>query len=553
MNRVLSLLLLFSLVPGILAAKEGKYDIAYIWDKSLDLVLDYQQELESLFEPAQSRKLLIVGRKDGTYGIVYDLDGDALSSAQEMVRQSETLRKAGLSECFAVEDQGYFRLFNVSYGLGPNFEDLKKLYARIYSYLGQEVGKNLFIEKTSSDNYTLIYRRRGDRVSTYAVASKHRKLLKRRKIYTSITPENNNPVIYGESSYLDGSGGSEPVSVAADSAEDAGPEPKDQSEVAVRAVVDAAKVSVPEPEKQPEVVTEAAEDMEVASGPEPARQPEVVAHLPSSAPVKSKIVHARVSSSVERDIEEYIQTLRKKGMLSSDESTGWMVFDLTKGESVVDINADQVFQAASMIKPFVALAFFHQAREGKFIYGPKSRSNMEQMIQRSNNSATNWVMKVAGGPEKCEEILRLHYSHIFKGTKIVEYIPAGGKTYRNSSIPSDYVRFLQALWNDELPYGKEMRRLMSLPGRDRLYNGTPIPQGTLVYNKTGSTAHLCGDMGILVPRDKQGRRYPYALVGIIERSSRPQDYGNWMLSRGNVIRKVSTIVYEEMKRQYRLL
>jgi beta-lactamase class A len=508
MKKVLILIFVFFLVAGKLAAKEDEYDIAYIWDKNLDLVLDYQQELETLFEPAQSRKLLIVGREDGAYGIVYDLNGDALSSAQEMVRQSEILRKADLSECFAVEDQGYFRLFNVSYGLGPNLDDLKKRYARIYSYLGQEVGKNLFIEKTDSDNYTLIYRRRGDRVSTYAVAKKHRKLLKQRKIYTSITPENNNPVIFGESSYLGDSGESD-----ADSA--------------------AVAVTAPKPESEKDV--------------------EAVVQVVSKEPVARKIVYAGSSSAVERNIEEYIQTLRKKGTLSSDESTGWMVFDLTKGESVVDINADQVFQAASMIKPFVALAFFHQAKDGAFIYGPKSRSKMELMIQRSDNSATNWVMRVAGGPAKCEEILRRYYSHIFKDTKIVEYIPAGGKTYRNSSIPSDYVRFLQALWNDELPYGKEMRRLMSLPGRDRLYNGTPIPQGTLVYNKTGSTAHLCGDMGILVPRDRQGRRYPYALVGIIERSSRPSNYGNWMLTRGNVIRQVSTIVYEEMKRQYQLL
>jgi beta-lactamase class A len=230
-----------------------------------------------------------------------------------------------------------------------------------------------------------------------------------------------------------------------------------------------------------------------------------------------------------------------------------MVYDLTKRKSLVDINADQLFQAASMIKPFVALAFFHQVKGGKLLYGPKSRRKMEAMIQRSNNPSTNWVMRVAGGPSRCEEILRAYYGHIFKNTRIVEYIPAGGKTYKNRALPSDYIRFLQALWNNELPYGKEIRRLMSLPGRDRLYNGTPIPQGTLVYNKTGSTAYLCGDMGILVPRDKKGRRYPYALVGIIERTSRPKNYGRWMLTRGNVIRKVSTLVYEEMKKQYKLL
>ena len=508
MFRVFIIYLLCSLSPSLLAAKNHAYDIAYIWADDLELVLDYQLELEKVLDPKYHRKLRIVGRETGEYGIVYDLNSDKLLAVKEMVRQGVFLGDAGLSECFVVEDEGYYRLFNVSYGLGPNLEDLKKLYAKIYHYLGQEVGKNLYIEKTDSDNYTLIYRRRGDRVSTYAVAKKHRKVLKRRKIYTSITPENNNPVIFGESSFLDKTTDSPDASSVA----------KKQQ----KSQIDRKKTVTSVPKPQPK--TDQRYSLGIGS-----------------------------DNDIEKSIEKYIKALRKKGKLSSDETTGWMVLDLTSGKRVVDINADQVFQAASMIKPFIALAFFHQAKDGKFIYGPKSRAKMERMIQRSDNPATNWVMRVAGGPAKCQEILQRYYGHIFKETKIVEYIPAGGKTYKNSAIPSDYVRFLRALWNNELPYGKEIRRLMSLPGRDRLYNGTPIPQGTLVYNKTGSTAHLCGDMGILVPRDKAGRRFPYALVGIIERSSRAKNYGNWMLTRGNVIRKVSTIVYEEMKRQYRLL
>jgi beta-lactamase class A len=161
-------------------------------------------------------------------------------------------------------------------------------------------------------------------------------------------------------------------------------------------------------------------------------------------------------------------------------------------------------------------------------------------------------MRQAGGPEKCEQILRSHYGSIFKNTLIKEYIPANGRTYRNSAMPSDYIRFLRALWNNEVPYGKELRRVMALPGRDRLYSGTPIPQGTLVYNKTGSTAHLCGDMGILVLKTVKGDRHPYAIVGIIERSSRADNYGQWMLTRGNVIRQVSTLVYQEMKKKHKL-
>lgn len=510
------LLLLYA--PTLLFSEPIQYDIAYLWDDNLSNVLDYQSQLEETLGDDAAAHLRIVGRKQGGYGIVYDYNGTALSSAQLMIKHSELLLEDGLPECFAVEDNGYFELYNVSYGLGPNLEDMKKRYSRVYNYLGNEVGKNLFIEQTDNNNYTLIYRRRGDRSSTYSVAKKHAKLLKRRKISTTIIAERNHPVVFGESSHLND---------------------QEQPAQPVKTVVSETPAEVPVQEVKPQKVIKSV----TKSKPEP---------KPSTKKQKAVVGIPPASGSFEASIEQFIKDLRKKGKLSSDEKTGWMVYDLTRGKSIVDINANQVFQAASMIKPFVALAFFHKVKEGSLKYGPKSRRNMELMIQRSNNQATNWVMKMAGGPAECDRILRAHYGNIFKNTSIVEYIPSGGRTYKNSALPSDYIRFLQALWGHELPYGKEIRRLMSLPGRDRLYNGTPIPQGTLVYNKTGSTAHLCGDMGILVAKDRQGKRYPYALVGVIERESRPSNYGDWMLTRGNVIRQVSTLVYKEMKKRYKL-
>ena len=502
-------------LPVPLFSKSVQYDIAYIWDDDLNNVLDYQSQLEATLGPEVALHLRIVGRSEGGYGIVYDHNGTALSSAQLMVQHSEKLRSEGLNECFAVEDNGYYELYNVSYGLGPNLEDMKKRYARVYNYLGDEVGKNLFIEQTDKNNYTLIYRRRGDRSSTYRVAKNHAKLLKRRKISTTILAEKNNPVVFGESSHLD------------DQQPAVSPAP---------AVV----VPSPPPTKEPpqKVVKSVAKTR--PSGPQPSTKPKAIALPPSVG-------------DFEASIERFIKEQRRAGKLSSNEKTGWMVYDLTSGKSLVDINANKVFQAASMIKPFVALAFFHKVKEGSLKYGPKSRRNMELMIQRSNNPATNWVMRMAGGPAEVDKLLRNHYGYIFKDTRIVEYIPSGGRTYKNSALPSDYIRFLQALWSKKLPYGKEIRRLMSLPGRDRIYNGTPIPRGTLVYNKTGSTARLCGDMGILVAKDRKGNRYPYAVVGIIERDTRASNYGNWMLTRGNVIRKVSTLVYEELKKQYKLM
>ncbi|MEJ2057213.1 MAG: serine hydrolase [Desulfofustis sp.] len=374
--------------------------------------------------------LRIVGRQEGGYGIIYDYNGTALNSAKLMVKQSEMLRRDGLGECFAVEDSGYHQLYNVSYGLGPNLEDMKKRFARVYNYLGDEVGKNLYIEQTDKNNYTLIYRRRGDRSSTYRVAKKHARLLKRKKISTTIIAEKNNPVVFGESSHLDDQR----------TPEESEPAP----ETSEPAVADTAP-----PAASTQTVVQSVSKVR----PSPSETAAKAYSETVSPPQDITLAHS-ADGNVENVVEQFIKELRRKGKLTSEEKTGWMVYDLTSGKSIVDINANQVFQAASMIKPFLALAFFHKVKEGSLIYGPKSRRKMELMIQRSNNAATNWVMRTVGGPAECDRLLRQHYSWIFKNTRIVEYIPAGGRTYKNSALPSEYIRFLQALWSDRLPYGK---------------------------------------------------------------------------------------------------
>jgi beta-lactamase class A len=495
-----------------LAAKKEKYDIIYLLSKDLENVLDYKDELETIFDAKVRSKLKIVSRGD-EYALIYDGNDSAGTVTKTLIKHAELLDEAGFDEPYATKEQNFHSLYNVSYGMGPNIEPLKKRYELVYGCLGEDVKNDLYIEQTNFGNFALIYRRRGDKASTTWVAKKHARILRSRKVSTSIIMENNNTVVYGESSLIDDTGPDKPIICQLPGNDNKTPVPE-----------------TPLPEKI--IATEKA--------------------IKSLVPDEAVISPVHVSK-IEQSIEKYIDGLRRKGRISSDESTGWMVYDLEKNKSVIDINADQKFQAASMIKPFVALAFFHQVREGKLKYGSRSRRQLEAMIQRSSNSATNWVMRQAGGPAKCNAILKQHYSRIFKKTEIREYIPAGGRTYLNSAPPSDYVRFLKALWNQELPSDKEIRRLMALPGRDRLYFGTPIPRGTLVYNKTGSTAHLCGDMGILVPKTKRGGRFPYVIVGIIERRSKASDYGRWVHSRSRVIREVSTLVYEELKKEHQLL
>jgi beta-lactamase class A len=254
---------------------------------------------------------------------------------------------------------------------------------------------------------------------------------------------------------------------------------------------------------------------------------------------------------LEAAVEQYIDRLRREGKLADDERTGWSVYDFTTGEKLVTINEDEQFQAASLVKPFIAAAFFYKVKQGDLVYGRTSRRYMERMIHHSDNAATNWVTRQIGGPQAVEQILKRNYPGIFQETHLVEYIPTNGRTYRNKASVHDYSRFLYAIWKEDIAGAREIKRLMALPGSDRIYTGVPeVPKGTRVYNKTGSTAHVCGDMGILSVKGADGKRYPYTLIGIIEKQQSAANYTTWIRARSEVIRNVSAIVYKGIARNH---
>jgi len=245
-------------------------------------------------------------------------------------------------------------------------------------------------------------------------------------------------------------------------------------------------------------------------------------------------------------IDAHLRQLRRQGRIAPDERTAWSVYDFTTGEKLADINADIKLQAASMIKPFVALAYLQRVNEGKLAYDPASRAQLERMLQHSDNAATNWAMRRLGGPAAVQRQLKSDFGDTLRDLEIVEYIPRGGRTYRNKSSARDYGRFLLALWNEELPGSAEIKRLMALPKRDRITTGTSLPDDTEVYGKTGSTRHLCGDMGVVTAKGPDGRQYAYTLIGIIEKKRAARHYSSWLRSRGDVIREISGLVYGMM-------
>jgi beta-lactamase class A len=258
---------------------------------------------------------------------------------------------------------------------------------------------------------------------------------------------------------------------------------------------------------------------------------------------------AKLDSRLEAKIDRYIKSLRQGNTLSVTDRTSFVVYDISMQKKVVSINEDDFRMAASLIKNFVMLAYFHQVKYNRLQHTNTNRIHLRRMIQNSSNSSTNYFIRLLGGPSKVTRILTHNYSY-FDRTRIVEYIPSGGRTYRNMTSAHDLNRFYNQLWLGNLPYSDKMKYYLGLPNRDRIYTDTCIPQGVKVYDKTGTVYGMVGDSGILVIKDPKGSERAYAFTGMIEdrtrtrSSNRTQSFSSWVSTRCDILRRVSEGVYE---------
>ena len=258
------------------------------------------------------------------------------------------------------------------------------------------------------------------------------------------------------------------------------------------------------------------------------------------------------AQNFEERLENYLKGLRRQGLVKADERTAWSVYDLADDSALAGVNEEMSMQSASLIKPLIALAYFHEVAAGNREYTDTARRQMEEMIRASDNAAASWFMRLLGGPAAVQRILKANYGAMLRDIELVEYIPVNGHTYRNKASVRDYGGYLHALWDDKLPYSAEMKRIMGLPKRNRLYTGTRgIPDDTEVYDKTGTTSRLCGDMGILVAKRSDGARFPYIVIGLIQKGRAASRYYDWMRNRGNIIRHISDMAYAEIAARHR--
>lgn len=259
---------------------------------------------------------------------------------------------------------------------------------------------------------------------------------------------------------------------------------------------------------------------------------------------------AVVQSDLQQQVNRLVKQKRRIGEVASNERTAWSVYDFYTQRKLVSINEERPMQAASMVKVFVALAFFYLNSQNavRYAYNSSRQKLMKRMLVYSSNHATNSLMQLCGGPSNIARLCQKATGYRFKQLRIVEYIPAGGRTYRNRISARDYSRFLYDLWHGSLPHSQEIKRIMSIKNGDRIRTDV-MPEDLLVVDKTGSTGQLCGNMGIV----QLDANKAYTFIGIIEKSRKTSQYSRWIRGRGEVMRDVSALIYQFMDERYRLL
>ena len=256
-----------------------------------------------------------------------------------------------------------------------------------------------------------------------------------------------------------------------------------------------------------------------------------------------------IDSPLEANFERYIKSRRSRKVLASTDRTSFVVYDISKNEKLVSINEDRQMMAASLIKNFVMLAYFHEVKYGRQAHTDVNKGNLKAMIQYSSNPSTNYFIRLLGGPARVHQILRNNYPY-FKQTRIVETIPYGGRTYRNMTSARDLSTFFLRLWQGKLPHSEKMKWYLKLKNGDYIFKQTYIPASVEVYNKTGTVYGLVGDGGILVLRDPKGRQRPYIFIGLMEdrtktnRRNRWQSFYNWKNRRAYILRRLSEQAYK---------
>jgi len=224
---------------------------------------------------------------------------------------------------------------------------------------------------------------------------------------------------------------------------------------------------------------------------------------------------------------------------------GVAALDLTSGRTI-DVLGDQRFPMASTSKIAIAATFLEGVDQGRWSLSSEyplmvpvpsarfssavapvrpgtymsARTLLELMITRSNNYATDALLKVVGGPSAVNAWVRragVNDWHIDRDIATLvrddgAVNPATVIDSRDSATPMAMVRLLAGIYNGQMLSSQSRQVLLGamsrcLTGKRRI--PALLPTGATVLHKTGSLNNTSSDVGIIEAPD--GRAYAVAI------------------------------------------
>jgi beta-lactamase class A len=197
---------------------------------------------------------------------------------------------------------------------------------------------------------------------------------------------------------------------------------------------------------------------------------------------------------------------------------GVAALDLKTGE-YVHLNGDEPFPMASTVKVAIAANYLSHVEHGNRslddrIAGRSAASLMRAMMIRSDNHATDLLLRDLGGPATVQAWLTQHHvTGLRIDRNIAQLLRAKRdlRDVRDSSTPRAMVHLLQRLDSGKMLNASSRSYLFDLMGRcttgkNRIRG--MLPAGTYVENKTGTLNGLSTDVGFITLPD--GRRVAVA-------------------------------------------
>jgi beta-lactamase class A len=197
---------------------------------------------------------------------------------------------------------------------------------------------------------------------------------------------------------------------------------------------------------------------------------------------------------------------------------GVAALDLTTGE-IVSVNGHDAFPMASTMKVAVAANYLAQVEHGRrslneMIGGRSAASLMDAMITRSDNHATDVLIRNLGGPSVLQSWLRQQGVNGVRIDRSIARLLADKRDLydvRDSSTPIAMVQLLQKLDSGKMLNPSSRAYLMSLMARCKTGKNRMralLPYGTKVEHKTGTLNNYTSDVGFITLPD--GRRLAVA-------------------------------------------